>query len=173
MNVSPTDITDPLFPTLVTQLLEEVPYHWGSLTLEVTEEALLADLTTAARNSQQLQQLGVRIALDDFGAGYSSLAHLAQLPVDILKLDGQLIADLETHQPSRIIVEGLITTTRQLGIDVVAEGVETHGQSHLLRDMGCGYAQGFLFGRHRPAAAYDHPAKAFPAAPELPNEHPQ
>jgi EAL domain-containing protein (putative c-di-GMP-specific phosphodiesterase class I) len=94
--------------------------------------------------------MGCKIALDDFGRGYSSLAYLARLPVDVLKMDREFIADIERDRRAATLVTTVVELGRTLGMDVVAEGVETDGQLTALRGMGCHYLQGWLFGRAVP-----------------------
>ena len=88
----------------------------------------------------------MRIAIDDFGAGYSSLAYLARLPVDVLKMDREFVAGIEGDPRSAALVAGVVELGRTLGMDVVAEGVETAGQLAVLSDMDCRYLQGYLLG---------------------------
>ena len=122
----------------------------GKLVLEISEsvmvdpdDRLLADLET-------LRGMGCVLALDDFGRGYSALAYLARLPVQILKLDGEFVGGMETDPRGRALVAGVVDLGRSLGMDVVAEGVETDGQLKELRAMDCGYLQGYLFGHPLP-----------------------
>jgi EAL domain-containing protein (putative c-di-GMP-specific phosphodiesterase class I) len=91
--------------------------------------------------------MGCVLSVDDFGRGYSSLAYLARLPVAILKLDREFLADIETDERGATLVAGVIDLGRRLGMDVVAEGVENPAQLRILREMGCRYLQGWLFGR--------------------------
>jgi EAL domain-containing protein (putative c-di-GMP-specific phosphodiesterase class I) len=99
-----------------------------------------------------LRRLGVRVALDDFGLGYSSLTHLKALPVDVVKVDRSFVADLVRSTEDRAVVEAVLTLARRMGLTVVAEGVETADQDALLREMGCPVVQGYLYGRPVPAA---------------------
>ena len=94
-----------------------------------------------------LRALGVRFSIDDFGAGYSALGYLHQLPVDAIKLDRSFVQSLETSDAARRIVAGLITVARGLGLNVVAEGVETEGQRLVLLSAGCPQMQGYYFAR--------------------------
>lgn len=92
--------------------------------------------------------MGLRIALDDFGTGYSSLSQIMELPLDILKLDRSLIHDIENNSRSRIMVRHLANMAHDLGLEIVAEGVETSAQIELCRELGCDLIQGYAF--HRP-----------------------
>ncbi|MGY1739881.1 MULTISPECIES: putative bifunctional diguanylate cyclase/phosphodiesterase [unclassified Blastococcus] len=117
------------------------------LILEITEATLLADTDDIAVDVEALRLMGVHVALDDFGSGHSSLAHLGALPIDVLKLDRDFVARVDRHPRSRALVESVVAIGRALGLDVVAEGVETPAQLGALRALGCGFAQGFLLAR--------------------------
>jgi predicted signal transduction protein with EAL and GGDEF domain len=118
--------------------------------LEVTETAVMTDLSLAVSTMQQLKELGVGLALDDFGTGYSSLLYLKHFPVDKLKIDRSFVAGLGTNEDDSAIVASTISLARTLGISCVAEGVERMDQLSLLTSMGCDYAQGYLFSRPQP-----------------------
>jgi diguanylate cyclase (GGDEF)-like protein len=123
------------------------------LKLEITESAMMANVNEAAEILRKLQALGVRIAIDDFGSGYSSLSHLRHLPIDQLKIDRDFIAGLERQGEARAIVRAVIDLADALQIEVVAEGIETLEQAAHLRSLGCELGQGFHFGRPLPAQA--------------------
>ncbi|MGY1592635.1 putative bifunctional diguanylate cyclase/phosphodiesterase [Geodermatophilus sp. SYSU D00708] len=117
------------------------------LVLEITEATVLAEGEHVAVDIEALRLMGVHVALDDFGAGRSSLADLTRLPIDVLKLDRSLVARVDRDPKSRALCESVVTVGRALGLDVVAEGVETPAQLGALRGLGCGFAQGFLLAR--------------------------
>ena len=117
------------------------------LELEITESVLISDTDLALDCLAQWKRLGVRIAIDDFGAGYSSLSYLSRLPVDRLKLDASLIRNMTTVPKDAAIVRSVVSLGRELGFEVLAEGVETGEQLDMLRSIGCAQAQGFLLGR--------------------------
>jgi diguanylate cyclase (GGDEF)-like protein/PAS domain S-box-containing protein len=119
--------------------------------LEVTETSLLQDLDMIRRVLSRLRGFGVGVAIDDFGTGYSSLSHLKHFPIDTLKIDLSFIADLDRDRGDAAITEAIIGLGAGLGLDVIAEGVETREQFDFLLTRGCGYAQGNLFSRARPA----------------------
>jgi len=123
------------------------------LTLELTENALFADVEAAARTLRSLRSLGVRIAIDDFGTGYSSLAYLQQFPVDVLKIDRSFIVGLLDPTRSPTIVSMIVELSSSLGAATVAEGIEEWEQVRRLRELGCTLGQGYLFAR--PLAAAD------------------
>ena len=120
------------------------------LTLEITEGALVTDPEAAAVQMERLARQGIRIALDDFGTGYSSLAYLKRLPVDALKIDKAFVDNLVADTGDRAIVRAVLALASDLGIAVVAEGVETRAQRRVLLDLGCTLAQGYLFARPVP-----------------------
>ena len=114
--------------------------------LEITETMLLVnDGAAVQRVLIKLRQAGMQIALDDFGTGFSSLSHLRDFPIDKVKIDGSFVQQMCSEHQSRLIVQALIGMARNLGIEVIAEGVETEEQRDLLLKMGCYYGQGFLF----------------------------
>jgi EAL domain-containing protein (putative c-di-GMP-specific phosphodiesterase class I) len=114
------------------------------VTIEVTENALLSDLETVAGHLDQIRQAGLKVALDDFGTGYASLAYLGTLPLDALKIDRGLIAKIGTSERDRIVVRSIFSLARDLGLQVIVEGVESTVQLVLLADWGCDLYQGFL-----------------------------
>jgi EAL domain-containing protein (putative c-di-GMP-specific phosphodiesterase class I) len=117
------------------------------LVLEITESVMLDAEDRLQSDLATLEAMGCILSVDDFGRGYSSLAYLARLPVAILKLDREFLADIETDERGATLVAGVIDLGRRLGMDVVAEGVENPAQLRILREMGCRYLQGWLFGR--------------------------
>ncbi|MDC8783779.1 putative bifunctional diguanylate cyclase/phosphodiesterase [Roseateles koreensis] len=139
----------------VGQLLERYQLAASQLTLEITERLLLDNAPQARSQLQALDVMGVRLSVDDFGTGYSSLSYLKQLPVSELKLDKSFVRDLETDADDRALSQAVISIGRALNLSVVAEGVETTAQYHVLRDLGCEVAQGYFFAR--PMAAADLP----------------
>jgi diguanylate cyclase (GGDEF)-like protein/PAS domain S-box-containing protein len=125
----------------------------GALVLEVTETALISDDATALEAVRRLRALGVGLAVDDFGTGYSSLTHLQQYPVDLLKIDRSFVAELASADDEPDLVRGLVDLAKVLGLQTVAEGVETEEQLERLRELGCDMVQGYLFARPLPAPA--------------------
>jgi diguanylate cyclase (GGDEF)-like protein/PAS domain S-box-containing protein len=151
VNVSAAQIRDPDFRETVEALLEEFSHPPDALEIEVTETVILgrwAEHITATLHS--LRQLGVRIALDDFGTGYASLVHLKQIRVDRLKIDRSFISNVDADPGDAAIVKAILGLAEALGLEVVAEGVETSQQLAFLRNHGCVLAQGYLFGRPTP-----------------------
>ncbi|MBA3511623.1 EAL domain-containing protein [Sphingomonas sp.] len=114
------------------------------ITVEITESALLSDSDSIAERLGRLRAAGIRVAVDDFGTGYASLAYLTSLPLDILKIDRGLVADIVGGTRDRIVVKAMIALARELDLQVVVEGVESTAQLALLADWGCDLYQGFL-----------------------------
>ncbi len=151
VNVSTRQLHDPAFATTVMQLLEHHGIAPEQLVLELTESVLIRD-EAVMRSIGQVRERGVRLAVDDFGTGYSSLGYLRELPIDLLKIDRSFISALEIDPSADELVRTIVDLGRRLGLEVVAEGVETHFQHEALKAMGCPYAQGYLFDRPRPRA---------------------
>jgi diguanylate cyclase (GGDEF)-like protein len=148
VNVSAHQLADPDFIYTVTRCLEQWQLPFDRLVLEVTESAVMENIDLANESLRVLSGLGVQIAIDDFGAGTSSLSQLKQLRwVDILKIDKSFVAGLEDDVDARSIVTTIIALARALNMSVVAEGVETQVQAERLTAAGCGHAQGWHFGR--------------------------
>jgi diguanylate cyclase (GGDEF)-like protein/PAS domain S-box-containing protein len=148
VNVSPRQLADPRFPDTVSQALADAGLAPGRLCLEVTESAVVADLEMAGRSLEQLKRLGVRLAIDDFGVGYASLSQLKDLPpVDVLKIDRSFVDGVLGSGEDKAIVDAVIRLAASLGLQTVAEGVESGDQADLLRDMQCETAQGYHFAR--------------------------
>ena len=120
--------------------------------IEITEQSLIRDFTVSERNLRALKNLGCRIALDDFGTGYSSLSYIGRLPLDVLKIDRQFVSDIVDSQSSQAIVSLTLALAQRLGLEVLAEGVETVEQQQALEKIGLKHAQGYLFARPMPPA---------------------
>jgi EAL domain-containing protein (putative c-di-GMP-specific phosphodiesterase class I) len=136
------------------------------LELEVTEDILLLDEQRVLDTFLRIQKLGVRIVFDDFGTGYASLSYLKKFPLDGLKIDRSFVLDLLADSDDAAIVSSTIGLSRQLGLSVIAEGIETRAAADLLASMGCEEGQGYFFGRPMPVAALESQFLAAPAAAE-------
>jgi EAL domain-containing protein (putative c-di-GMP-specific phosphodiesterase class I) len=136
----------------VEALLEQSGTSSRQLGLEMTESSLIPNMNTALEVLGGLHTLGISLSMDDFGTGYSSLSHLHSFPFDTLKIDRSFIGRMTANDQALQIVRTIVELARVLGMDVVAEGIETRDQYRLLRQMGCRYGQGFLFARPLPAA---------------------
>lgn len=154
INVSARQFHQADFGAQVRHTLAEHGIAPASLKLELTESLLLDNIEQTITSMQALKQFGVRFSLDDFGTGYSSLQYLKRLPLDQLKIDQSFVRELVHGESDQAIVLTIISMARSLGLDVIAEGVETDAQRALLEQMGCLHYQGYLFGRPLPAAAF-------------------
>jgi diguanylate cyclase (GGDEF)-like protein len=150
VNVSGRQLAEPDFAKDVERVLKATGLPPSALTMEVTESVLVTDGSTAHAVMNDLQALGIRIAIDDFGIGYSSLSYLAKLPVHSLKVDRSFIAGLGSPGQDASIVTAMVELAHKLGLAVVAEGVETEAELAELRRAHCDEAQGFLLGRPAP-----------------------
>jgi EAL domain-containing protein (putative c-di-GMP-specific phosphodiesterase class I) len=147
VNLSARQINSPRFTESVAAALAESDLPPESLILEVTERVLVEDGGLMVERLADLRRLGVRLAIDDFGTGYASLAYLRGLPVDILKIDPSFVAGLGHDDTLTLLTRTIIQVGHDLGIMVVAEGIENQRQLRVLRELGCGYGQGFLVAR--------------------------
>lgn len=134
-------------PGLVRTLLQESAFNPACLELELTETMLMNNTEQNIATLRALKNLGVRIAIDDFGTGYSSLSYLQRFPVDVLKIDRAFVCDLPGSTSSAAIVDAILALAHGLGLEVVAEGIETAEQAEFLRARGCDEGQGFYFGQ--------------------------
>jgi len=158
LNASTADLQRPDFGDMLLASLDGAGLSPAHLQLEVTETVFLARGAERVETSlRMLNHEGVRIALDDFGTGYASLSHLKQFPVDIIKIDRSFISDIRESAQQSVIAEAVITLGRNLGMEVVAEGIETQPQAQWLRDAGCHFGQGFLYSAAIPAEGFQWP----------------
>jgi len=144
INILPADISREGYESWLLDEIRAVGIDPQRITAEITESALLVDRVEVAERLTHLRDAGIRIAVDDFGTGYASLAYLTSLPLDAIKIDRGLIADLVGGERDRIVVKALIHLARELDLRVVVEGVETAAQLALIADWGCDLYQGFL-----------------------------
>ena len=150
VNVSVRQLMGGDFASLVAETLAMTGLPADVLNLEITETTLMTDTKTAGQVLRQLRSLGVHLAVDDFGTGYSSLTYLKRFPVETIKIDRSFVSGLGIDAEDTSIVDAVIKLGHSLGLEVVAEGVETPLQLTRLRDLGCEYGQGYLFGRPQP-----------------------
>ncbi|HET7849213.1 MAG TPA: EAL domain-containing protein [Pseudolabrys sp.] len=155
VNLSPLQVRDRAIIDLVRDTLAQTGVHPSRLMLEITEGVLIDNPDKMLDRIADLHDLGVRIALDDFGSGYSSLGYLQRFPIDKLKIDRSFVTALGGESNGGVIVQAITALGRALGISVLAEGLETEEQRVLLRLAGCSEMQGYLFGRPGPAFAID------------------
>jgi diguanylate cyclase (GGDEF)-like protein/PAS domain S-box-containing protein len=154
VNLSPMQFHHRDFPALVHSVLLETGLSPNRLELEITESVLIDDFSRGVSMLRRLKALGVRIVMDDFGIGYSSLSYLHSFPFDKIKIDRVFISDLEHNRHSATIVRAVISLARGLKLPVAAEGVETEGQLAFLAHEGCDEVQGYLLGRPYPIEEY-------------------
>jgi diguanylate cyclase len=145
-NVSPRQLDRADFFARLRNAFAENNVPLSMIELEFTESAAMEASDGMLEEIAALREDGARIAIDDFGTGYSNLARLRSMPLDRVKLDPTLIADIETCEKARVIVQAVVQLIKGVGCEIVAEGVETSGQADLLRTMGCDTVQGFVFG---------------------------
>lgn len=147
INLSPHDIRDPHLFEQISRALET----WGGspdwIQFELTESCIMEDLSAAQRVLKRLREAGFKLYIDDFGTGYSSLAYLRKLPVDYIKVDQSFVKELDSDRESAAIVESIIKLAHSLGIEVVAEGVESVATMEMLSDWGCEEAQGYCISK--------------------------
>ena len=156
VNLSPRNLVDHELPHQIKRLLEERRVPTTSLELELTEDTIMSDPKRARDVLARLDAMGIWLAIDDFGTGYSSLAYLRQLPVTTLKIDRSFVITMQEREDDAAIVRSTIALGRNLGLRVVAEGVETDEVMGELRQLGCDVAQGFHVSRPVPADEFEH-----------------
>ncbi|KQS71197.1 bifunctional diguanylate cyclase/phosphodiesterase [Modestobacter sp. Leaf380] len=147
VNVAPSQVIAPGFVAIVGELVSRYRLLPGQLVLEITESGIFADLDAAKRTVTQLRHLGVGVSLDDFGVGYSSLAQLNSMPLDSVKIDRSFLAAIDTDARQATFLRAVLRLAEDIGLQVVAEGVERPSQVRQLRALGCEFAQGYLLGR--------------------------
>jgi diguanylate cyclase (GGDEF)-like protein/PAS domain S-box-containing protein len=176
VNFSLRQVSAPDFAEMVLTALDDSGLPRSALALEVTERVLIEIGAPIMDGLARLRHLGVRLAIDDFGTGYASLAYLRELPVDIIKIDPSFVAGLGTDGTLAMLTRTVVQVGHDLGIEIVAEGIERPEQLELLRAMGCGLGQGFLVARPMTAQRIESmanldgrgPASLRPAAPSFP-----
>ena len=171
VNLSARQITAPGFTARVAAILAETGLPSTALTVEVNERILVEEDGLIADRLAELHQMGVRMAIDDFGIGYASLAYLRQLPLDIIKIDPSFVAGLGHDDTLTLLTRTVVQVGRELGLRVIAEGIEQPRQLSALREMGCDYGQGFLVARPMAAPGVEALIRTSGEAPDEPTEH--
>ncbi|HEY2636507.1 MAG TPA: EAL domain-containing protein [Solirubrobacteraceae bacterium] len=164
INLSARTLTEPELPARVAETCERHGVATGALIFEITESMVVADPRRAGAVLAELHDLGVELAIDDFGTGYSSLEYLKSLPIDELKIDRSFVTAMAEDERNVAIVAATATLGRDLGLRVVAEGVESEIVGRRLAALGCNLGQGFLYGRAMPAAELEAFVAAAPGA---------
>ena len=155
VNLSPSQFQSTDLATEVAKILGVTGLTPALLELEVTEDILLLDEQKVLDTFLRIQALGVRIVFDDFGTGYASLSYLKKFPLDGLKIDKSFVLELLAGSDDAVIVGSTIGLSKQLGLSVIAEGIENRATADLLVSMGCEEGQGYFFGRPAPAQAFE------------------
>ncbi len=168
VNFSRRQVSTSGFAESVLTALDDSGLSRSALTLEVTERVLIEIESPVLDGLARLRQLGLRLAIDDFGTGYASLAYLRQLPVDIIKIDPSFVAGLGTDGTLAMLTRTIVQVGHDLGIEIVAEGIERPEQLELLRAMGCGLGQGYLVARPMAAGAVESMAPESMAVDSVP-----
>ena len=158
VNVSPRQFAESNFTATVAAVLAQTGFPASRLQIEVTEGLLLAPSSDTLRKLDELVQSGIRLAVDDFGMGQSSLAYLKTFPLHALKIDRMFVSDLHEKgkvcERDRALARAIVELGHSLGLKVTAEGVETADQAQILQELGCDALQGFLFSRPLPATEF-------------------
>ncbi|MBT8447509.1 MAG: bifunctional diguanylate cyclase/phosphodiesterase, partial [Gammaproteobacteria bacterium] len=155
VNLSALQFRQPDLVLQIRTLLEEYRLEAHSLELEVTETVLMDDLDEVIPKIQELHEMGIKVSIDDFGVGYSSLAYLKRFAIDTLKIDRAFVQGIESSDDDRAIAEAVILLGRALNLDVIAEGVDKQEQLVKLKELGCNELQGYLFSPPVPAEEFD------------------
>jgi len=156
VNLAPRQLVDPALPGAVRAALDASGLPPEALVLEATEDAVMQDLDAMHRVVNTLDDLGVLLSIDDFGTGFSSLAHLSRLPIDMLKIDRTFVAGIGRGPSEAALAQTIIAIARTLDVETVAEGIRTYEQVATLRSLGCRIGQGFLFSQPLPADEVRH-----------------
>jgi predicted signal transduction protein with EAL and GGDEF domain len=151
INVSPLQFRQPSFAESVGRILDEMQIDPRLIELELTESMFMGDYRETALHMQNLRSLGVSIAVDDFGTGYCSLAHLHRLPIDVLKIDRSFVQEIDSRSNRWSLVQAIVGLAHNFNLSVVAEGVETEFQRRALDEIECDSVQGFMLHRPQPA----------------------
>ena len=147
VNLSPTTLHNTDFPDQVGDLLRKWGITADHLVFEITESAIMSDVARATETVNRLDRMGVRISIDDFGTGYTSLAYIRKLPVSEIKVDKSFVLNMQESNDDRVIVRSVVDLGHNLGLDVVAEGVEDRATWDMLTQLGCTTAQGYYICR--------------------------
>ncbi|HEU4350137.1 MAG TPA: EAL domain-containing protein [Actinoplanes sp.] len=150
INLSGRSVGDPRLTLEVERLIKQYDVSPDRLTFEITETALIGNLTEARRFADRVRELGCQLALDDFGSGYASFRYLRLFPIDLVKIDGEYVVNLVNNAQDQVLVRALVQVCQAYGIHTVAEFVQDEPTLRLLRELGVDYAQGYLIGRPAP-----------------------
>ena len=154
LNVAAAQLRDEILTQRVLDVLSQCRFPANRLEIEITEDAVVADITIARKTLASLKQAGVRVVLDDFGTGYSSLQHLSELPFDALKIDRSFVRSMNDRKSALVVVKTILQLARNMGLGLIAEGIETEEQLAALVALGCEHGQGFYLGLPLPGGGY-------------------
>ena len=155
VNVSPVQFSNETFPAQWMEHLQQNGISGAALVVEITEGILIHHRPEVVRKLEDLRQAGITVAIDDFGTGYSSLSYIKRFDIDVLKIDQSFVRDMASDFSSQALVEAIIVMAHKLGLEVVAEGIETAEQRDLLVALGCDYGQGYFLSRPVSAQAFE------------------
>jgi diguanylate cyclase (GGDEF)-like protein len=145
INISGNQLAHPQLVPMVEETLKKCGVDASNLIIEITENILISEINLATKKLHELQELGVRIHLDDFGTGFSSLSYLRNLPINAIKIDREFVGQIDPKMDDQGLLNLIIAIAEKLNMDTIAEGVETESQANVLRELGCLYGQGFYF----------------------------
>lgn len=151
VNLSAHQLQQKELVRIVQRILAAAGARGGQLQIEITESVLMSNVDTTAATLSALSDMGIEVSLDDFGTGYSSLSYLKRFPIDVLKIDRSFVRDIPADPDDSAIATAIISMAHSLGIQVVAEGVESEEQLHFLRERDCDTVQGYYLSRPKPA----------------------
>jgi EAL domain-containing protein (putative c-di-GMP-specific phosphodiesterase class I) len=153
INIAAAQLRDEMLSQHVLDVLSQCRFPATRLEIEITEDALVTDIATARATLASLKNAGVHVVLDDFGTGYSSLQHLSELPFDALKIDQSFVRSMNDNESAMMMVKTILQLARNMGLGLIAEGIETEEQLAALVSLGCERGQGFHLGLPQPSMA--------------------
>ncbi|MFK8053621.1 MAG: EAL domain-containing protein [Woeseiaceae bacterium] len=155
INISGRQLCDERLPRVIDHALSRSGVPASRLRIELTETTLIPNLAFASRTLNRMRATGIQIALDDFGAGFSSLTYLHELPIDVIKIDRRFVRHAEKHVARSGILTAIADLAKTLGVPIIAEGVESHEEARLLHGLNIRYAQGYLIGKPKPTLDFE------------------
>ncbi len=147
INISGASLMQNSFLEEVEKILEKYPVDTEAVQFEITESTYILNITRISKVLQKIRDRGILIALDDFGTGYSSFNYLKTMPIDVIKLDATFMSGILNSTQDRIIFDAINQLTHDLGMSLIAEGIETEDENILIRQEGCDFGQGYLYGK--------------------------
>jgi EAL domain-containing protein (putative c-di-GMP-specific phosphodiesterase class I) len=159
INLSGRSVGDPRLTAEVESLIEQYAVNPEQLTFEITETALIGNLSEARHFADRVRDLGCQLALDDFGSGYASFKYLRLFPIDLVKIDGEYVVDLVRNPEDQVLVRALVQVCQAYGIHTVAEYVQDDATLRMLREFGVDFVQGYLIGRPAPVEELHPPQR--------------